>query len=256
MDGRNYKFVDVVCSDGAFAIVTLKRADKRNALNITIMEEICTAFDELQLSGCRVVILNAEGSVFCAGLDLHEAANPDLMETSAAHIARLLTTVFTTTMVTIAVVQGDAFGGGAGLALACDLVVMAMDAHIGFPESRLGLVAAQVSTILMRQVNMRYVRELLLTGEPVDGKRCLEMGLINRLVKSQELMNEANGYAHKILLGAPEAVRKTKRMISEAMPRDFVVDLQHAMVMHHAARESEEAKEGIASFLARAKSKK
>ena len=242
------RYIDVF-EDNAIAVVTLKRAEKRNALNIVLMDQLCEAFVQLQRSQCRVVIISAEGAVFCAGLDLLEAANPALEEKTAEHVARLLTTIYTSPLVTIAAVQGDALGGGGGLAAACDLVLMAQEAKIGFPEVRRGLVAAQVSTIVMRQISMRYVRELFLTGEPVTAVRALQMGLINKVVKGTELLDEAMRLAQSVVKGAPGAIKITKNLIGEFFPRNFSTDLQHALALHHAIRQSAEAKEGIAAFL-------
>lgn len=241
--------ISVEQRDNSVAIITLKRNEKRNALNIAMMNELFNAFNILYQSGCRVAILTAEGNTFCSGVDLNEIGDLNFMESSIAALARMLTTIFSSQIVTIAAVQGDAMGGGCGLVAACDLVFASEEASFGFPETRRGLVAAQVATLLMRQINLRHIRELLLTGESINAKRAFEVGIVNKVVKKDELIQEALNCAEKILLGAPNAVKMTKQLLADLTPRDFPTDLQHSLVFYRAVRQSREACDRIASFL-------
>lgn len=232
------------------AVVTLNRPEKRNALNLTLMEELTAAFEEYQKNSTyRVIIVTGAGEAFCAGLDLYEAADHTLIEKTAQHVTHMLTAIYTSSMVTIAAVQGDAAAGGAGLVMACDCALMARGARIGFPEIRRGLIAAQVSTLLCRQICMRDVRELLLLGELVDSSRALGMGLVNRVVEESELMYQALAMADMVLKGAPEAIKETKNLLTSLDPVPFFDSLEVALSFHHSSRHSEEAKEGIAAFL-------
>lgn len=243
------KFIEIQQHEDRVAVITLNRPEKRNALNLELMDELCNALETLHTSDCRVVVIAAHGTAFCSGLDLHEAANPALMESTGASMARLLSTINNTTLVTIAAVHGDALAGGAGLVAACDLVVMDREAHIGFPEVRRGLVAALVSTILVQQMGTRHMRELLLTGEVVDAARAQSIGLVNKIVNHGDVLIEALGLAHKVLLGGPESIVMTKRLISDLITGVHPGDIQHALALHHAVRHSQEAKEGIAAFI-------
>lgn len=245
-----YQYIEVKTIGQSMVVVTLNRPEKCNALSLALMEELSAAFEGFQKHpSIRVAILHGAGKVFCAGLDLRETSEVALIEKMAQHVARLLKAVYTSPLVTIAAVQGDAVAGGAGLVAACDYALIASGARIGFPEIRRGLVAAQVSTLLCRQMRMRDVRELLLLGELVSGARAVGMGLVNRLVAGEDLMAEAVKVAETVLQGAPEATRETKRLLDSLDPANFFDDLEMALSFHQSARQSEEAKEGVNAFL-------
>src|SRR5204863_288169 len=133
----------------------------------------------------RVIIFQGAGKAFCAGLDMEEASKKDLTKPSGEGVAKLLRTVATCPLVTIAAVNGPAVAGGAGLVAACDLAVASTEATISFPEVRRGLVPGLVMTFLLRQLGRKQLHELLLLGEPVDAKTAQNMGLINKTGASQ-----------------------------------------------------------------------
>lgn len=244
------QYLEIKNIGDSILLLTLNRPEKRNALNLQLMEELSGVFESFQRSSpYRIAILHAHGSAFCAGLDLRESAEHHLIEKTTQHVARLLKAIYTSHLVTIAAVQGDAIAGGAGLVAACDYALVANEARMGFPETRRGLIAAQVSTLLCRQMRMRDVRELLLLGELVDSGRAVAMGLANRAVEKNKLLDEAVRVAEIILQGAPEAVKDTKRLLDSLDPASFFNDLEIALSFHQSARHSEEAKEGIAAFL-------
>ena len=232
------------------ALLTLNRPDKRNALNIPLLKALSSVLENIRKdTSQRVIIVNGAGPVFCSGLDLQEAGQIENEKESASLIGHVLTLIYHLPQVTIAAIHGAALAGGAGLACAFDFIVAAEGTRIGFPEVRRGLVAAQVTTLLRRQLNERQLRELLLIGEVFDAGKALEMGLINRLVASHKLMEEAKKIAREALKGAPGAIKETKRLIEELSPRSLTADLAIAMNFHHAARLSKEAHEGIQAFL-------
>lgn len=234
----------------SITLLTFNRPDKRNALNINLLKTFSTILENLRKdSDQRAIILNGSGPVFCAGLDLNEAGQLDYEKESAALIGHVLSTLYHMPQVTIAAVHGAALAGGAGMACACDFVIAADGTRFGFPEVRRGLVAAQVSTLLRRQMNEKQLRELLLLGEIVNETKALELNLINRIVTSHNLLNEAKKIAREALKGAPGAIKETKRLIEELSPRSLAEDLAIAMKFHHAARISKEAQEGIKAFL-------
>jgi methylglutaconyl-CoA hydratase len=131
---------------------------------------------------------------------------------------------------------------------ACDFVVAAEKTKIGYPEVRRGLVAGLVMTFLRRQVGERNLRELVLGGELIDAERAREIGLINRVVPRDEVMNEAQKFADSVLQGAPTAITNTKRLIEELWSTSVKEDVDLALKHHMQARESAEAREGIAAF--------
>jgi len=231
-------------------ILTLNRPAKRNALNADLMEACSGAFESLaQDQTQRVIVLRGEGPVFCAGLDLEEAFRYERAERTARLVARLLRAVYQVPQVTIAAVQGAAIAGGAGLMSACDVVVAAEDARIGYPEVRRGLVAALVMTLLHRQVRERDGRELLLLGELISSERAQLIGLVNRVVPPEHLMEEAMSLARTALQGGPQAIAQTKRVLDELWPSSFNHEMDETLLHHLSARNSSEAREGVAAFL-------
>jgi len=230
-------------------VITLNRPERRNALTVELLTELCAAIkvasDEPQK---RVVILCGAGAAFCTGLDLKEAADQTKAHATAEMVANTLIAISQTHLVTIAAVHGAAVAGGAGIMSACDFVVAAERTKIGYPEVRRGLVAGLVMTFLRRQVGERNMRELLLGSELIEVERAKAIGLVNRVVARNDLMTEALKFADSVLQGAPSAVPQTKRLIDELRWRSVKDDVDLALKYHMQARESAEAREGIAAF--------
>ena len=230
-------------------VLTLNRPERRNALTIELLSELNAAIkiasDQPQE---RVIILRGAGVAFCTGLDLKEAADQTKAHATADMVANTLIAISQTRLITIAAVHGAAVAGGAGIMSACDFVVAAQGTKIGYPEVRRGLVAGLVMTFQRRQIGERNMRELLLGSELIDADRAKEIGLVNRVVAQADLMNEAQKFAQSVLQGAPGAMAQTKRLIEELWSSSVKEDVDLALKYHMQARESEEAREGIAAF--------
>src|SRR5437016_12279824 len=230
-------------------VLTLNRPERRNALTIELLTELsaeieAASADEQQ----RVLILRGAGAAFCTGLDLKEAADPRKAQITADLVAKTLITLSQTRLITIAVVHGAAVAGGAGIMSACDFVVAAEGTKIGYPEVRRGLVPGLVMTFLRRQVGERNMSELLLGSELISAERAKEIGLVNRVVSQENLMSEVQKFADSVLQGAPGALAQTKRLIEELWWRSVKEDVDLALKYQMQARESHEAREGIAAF--------
>src|ERR1700758_2360259 len=230
-------------------VLTLNRPDRRNALTIELLSELNAAIkiasDEPQE---RVVILRGAGAAFCTGLDLKEAAGTTKAHATAEMVANTLIAISQTQLITVAAVHGAAVAGGAGIMSACDFVVAAEGTKIGYPEVRRGLVAGLVMTFLRRQVGERNMRELLFSGELIDAARAKEIGLVNRVVAPNDVMHEAQKFAASVLQGAPGARGQAKRLVEELWWHSVKGDVDLALKYHMQARESDEAREGIAAF--------
>lgn len=227
-------------------VLTLNRPDKRNALNIALLETLLEALDDVR--GCRVLILRAAGPVFCAGMDLEEARDHEQATRSGDLIRDAIATLYHFPAVTIARVQGAALAGGAGLMAACDLAVAAEGATFAFPEVRRGLVAGLVMPLLRRQVGERQARALLLCGETIGAARAVEIGLLTRAVPEGELDGAINAATDAVLLGAPGALLETRRLFDRLWHQDLEEDLALAREVHRNMRTSAEAREGLAAF--------
>ncbi|WP_422931202.1 enoyl-CoA hydratase/isomerase family protein [Singulisphaera sp. PoT] len=242
---------------GPVAIVTLNRPERRNALSQGLMGELS---DELSRVGSdlaiRSVVLTGDGPAFCSGMDLKDAvATLDASEderkaiADVQAIADLIAQVHQLPKPTIAALNGDAFAGGAGLAVACDFVLMAEGARLGYPEVRRGLVAAIVMHDLIRQIGERRARSLLIGGNPIAAEVAESWGLINQVVPEEELLARAIALGKSLVASAPIAVESTKRLIDEASGRPK--DLRGAAAITAAVRVSSEAEEGMRAFLER-----
>src|SRR6516164_4753293 len=231
------------------SVLTLNRPERRNSLTLELLTELCAAINVAsEQREQRVLILRGAGAAFCTGLDLKEAADTTKAHATAEMVANALVAVSQTRLVTIAAVHGAAVAGGAGIMSACDFVVAAERTKIGYPEVRRGLVAGLVMTFLRRQVGERNMRELLLGSELIDAERAREIGLVNRVATHDALMSEALKFGESTLQGAPGALAETKRLIEELWWRSVKDDVDLALKYHVQARESAEAREGIAAF--------
>ncbi len=229
--------------------IVLNRPERRNALTLELLNELNAAIKVAsEQPQERVLILRGAGAAFCTGLDLKEAADQTKAHATAQMVAKTLITLSQTRLITIAAVHGAAVAGGAGIMSACDFVIAAEGTKIGYPEVRRGLVAGLVMTFLRRQVGERNMRELLLGSELIDANRAKEIGLVNRVVARNDLINEAQKVADSVLQGAPGALAQTKRLIDELWWRSVKDDVDLALKYHLQARESSEAREGIAAF--------
>jgi methylglutaconyl-CoA hydratase len=236
--------------NGAVARVMLNRPDKRNALNIGLLEALCASLDVLALDDTvRVIVLGGEGPVFCAGLDMAEAQDASLSHHSAELVARALRTLYHLPKPVIAQVRGAAIAGGLGLVSACDLAIAEVDAKFGYPEVRRGLVAGLVMTFARRQLNERHARELLLTGEIISGARALEMGLLNRAVPSDCLEEQTQLLIDQMMLGAPDALLITKEFLNGLFPATVDEHLGKALDLHVRVRQTGAAREGMLAFI-------
>ena len=230
-------------------VVTLNRPERRNALTLELLTDLCSAVNVAsEQPEQRVLILRGAGAAFCTGLDLKEAADTTKAHATAEMVANTLIAISQTRLVTIAAIHGAAVAGGAGIMSACDFVVAAQGTKIGYPEVRRGLVAGLVMTFLRRQISERNLRELLFSSELIDAGRAKEIGLVNRVVASDDIISEAKKFAVSVLQGAPGALAQTKRLVEELWWRSVKEDIDIALDYHMEARESDEARQGIAAF--------
>jgi methylglutaconyl-CoA hydratase len=244
--------IEVMVPRAGVAIVTLNRPERRNALNIAMMTELIDALDTLGQDGkCRVVILRGAGPVFCAGLDLAEAQQMDLVKRSAELVARTLQGLKFGPLVTIAAVHGGAYAGGGGLVAACNIAVGTNDCKIGFPEARRGLLPALICDVLRSKVREGDLADLFLVGEPIDAARAQQSGILQRVVEESKLLEEALRLAENILAGGPQTIRDTKVLLHQAFAGPASEADHHGSSIdeHLKARFSEEATEGLKAFL-------
>jgi methylglutaconyl-CoA hydratase len=248
----NSPVLQIESLDAATVLLTLNRPERRNALTIELMQAVCAAFEAIANEPQRrVVLIQGAGVAFCSGLDLQEAADMSVAEESASWVARLFQVVRASSLITIAMAQGAAFAGGAGLLACCDFAIGTDDLKIGFPEVRRGLIPALVAVVLADRLHQHDLNELFLIAEPIGAARAQSMGLLHHVVATDQLLSEARLLASKILNGGPDAVRETKSLVRDLRLTDPSQRISHALAVHTRIRQSEEANEGLKAFLER-----
>jgi methylglutaconyl-CoA hydratase len=241
---------------GAVRWLWLNRPEVRNAFNDALIADIANAFADVEASAdTRVVVVAARGPAFCAGADLNwmramvgysHADN----HADALKVARMFQAVHSCSRPVIARVQGDAYGGGVGLAAACDIVIAADDVSFGLSEVRLGIVAATISPHLVRAMGARQAARYMLTAEKFSAATARDLGLVHELTKPKELDAEVERQAQVLLSSSPAALAATKRLLADVVeaPMDDVLLAATAKCIAD-ARVSPEGREGIAAFL-------
>ena len=201
---------------GHVEVLTINRPDARNAINLATAQALGGALDELEDDkDCWVVVLTGAGDkAFSAGMDLKAFATGEFPITDKG-FGGITKRDFPKPLICAA--NGSALAGGFEIMLSCDLVVAADHAKFGIPEAARGLVAGAGGLIrLPKRVPMAIALELALTAEPIDAEKALSIGLINRVVAADKLMDEALALANAIAKNAPGAVRVSKRVMKQA----------------------------------------
>ncbi len=204
---------------GHIEILTINRPEARNAINGAVSRLLSAAFDELtEDDDVWVVILTGSGDkAFSAGMDLKAFAAGEAGDIIGATggFAGIAQRDFPKPL--IAAVNGSALAGGCEIMLSCDLVVAVESAKFGIPEVKRGLFAAGGGLIrLPKRLPQAVALELALTGDPIDAERALALGLVNRVVPAERLIDEAVALATTIADNAPLAVRVSKRIMKQA----------------------------------------
>jgi methylglutaconyl-CoA hydratase len=251
--------VDIDATAEGAAVVTLNRPQRKNAFDADLISAMEEAFRTLAgAEGVRVVFVRGAGGTFSAGADLEwMRAAADRSErdnrADAMDLAVMLKQLWDMPALTVALVEGGAFGGGAGVAAACDMAIATVDAKFSFSEARLGLVPATISPYVIQAIGPRNARGLFATARVFDAAYAEKIGLVTEVVPDGaglELARER--VAREILACGPLAVADSKRLVSDVYGRDIDHGLME-LTAHRiaAARVGEEGQEGVRAFLER-----
>ena len=207
---------------GQVEILRFNRPEARNAISPEVSQTMVTLLDAAAAdTGVRAVVVTGTGPVFSAGADLKVVASGragDIANVPGG-FAGLVTRDFPKPL--IAAVNGPALAGGFEIVLACDLVVAADSARFGIPEVQRGLMAAAGALIrLPKRVPLAMALELTMTGDPISAQRALELGLVNRVVPAEEVLDTAVALADRIGENSPIAVRISRQLVREAVDLD------------------------------------
>ena len=251
----NYRSLEVE-QRGATRWIWLNRPEFRNAFNDMLVAEISAAFADVEASPeTRIVVVAARGPAFCAGADLNWMRSMASFSHADNHadalqVARMFEAVHASSKPVIGRVQGDAFGGGVGLAAACDIVIAVESASFVLSEVKLGLVAATISPHLVRAMGARQAARYMLTAEKFDAASARALGLVHEVVAADALDAEVERVVRHLLAASPDALASTKRLLADVVetPLDDVLLAATAKCIAD-ARVSEQGREGIAAFL-------
>ncbi|MEN8119353.1 MAG: enoyl-CoA hydratase-related protein [Bacteroidota bacterium] len=242
------------------ATITLNRPDKRNALNSTMVMELDKAFKKAdQDRDVKVIILKANGDAFCAGADLaylKELSDFTYEENLAdsLQIKEMFRQIYTMNKVVIAQVEGHAIAGGAGLATVCDLVFSVPQAKFGFTEVKIGFVPAIVSVFAIRKFGESHTKRMLLSGNLIEANEAKGIGLVNFISASESIDRDVRKYADNLVTKtSANSLALTKNLIVEIQQLDLEQALLYAAELNAKARDSDDCKKGISSFLKKEK---
>ncbi len=244
-------------SSGGLTTIRLNRPEVRNALDDAMIAELTSAFATIP-STARAVVLSGEGPAFCAGADaawMKRSKDFTREENArdAAAVSSLLRAVDECPLPVVGRIHGAALGGGAGLAAACDVAVAEEGTQFGFPEVRLGLIPAVISTYVLPRIGQGPARRYFLTGERFGAAQALAVGLVHEVSPAGGLDARVDAIVSEILKGGPLALREAKRLIRDAgrLSREQAVEETIRRIAD--LRVGPEAQEGLSAFLEKRK---
>jgi cyclohexa-1,5-dienecarbonyl-CoA hydratase len=221
-----------------------------NVIDIPMMEELAQALAEIEVrSDISVVVLSGEGRAFSAGVDA-AAHTPDKVEAMLLKFHSVARALVASKKVTVAAVHGHCLGGGAELAMVCDLAYTTASAQWGFPEIKLGCYPPVACTALAALVGQKRAAELILTGRTISGIEAAAMGLANCAVPDEELDSAVNRTLKELLRLSPAALAVTKKAIYAWDAMHFDKGLARAEKIYlEELMKTADAQEGIRAFM-------
>jgi len=240
--------------------LTINRPEARNALDECTLNEIVDALNQFNNdSEVRVIQIQGTGDkAFCAGGDLKNMMknmeeNSITIERFTGNYAKLIDALIHSKKPTIAVVQGYALAGGCGLAAVCDITLASEKATFGIPEINLGIWGAIISAPLVRIIGLKKAMELLYTGRMVKAEEAFKIGLVNRVVPHEDLEKEAKLLSYNIASKSPLAISMGREALINTQDMELMKSIKYLQYMVTILMGSEDAKEGISSFLEKRK---
>ncbi|MFA5512244.1 MAG: enoyl-CoA hydratase-related protein [Candidatus Kapaibacterium sp.] len=250
----NYETIKLEIQNSV-ATVTLNRPEVRNALNSQVISELTQAFKSLQFEdSIRCILLTGEGKSFCSGADLKwlgEISKYDYEQNyrESKELVELLYLIHEHPKPVITKVNGSAVGGGVGLMLVSDIIFVEENAVFGLSEVAIGIVPAAIVPFVLARIGETKARELLITGERINSKQALEMGLINYVVNRNNINSEVQIKIDYILKNGPLAVKTVKEMMTSLRNSSRDESIEYISNVIAQLRTGEEGREGIKAFL-------
>ncbi|NPV91141.1 MAG: crotonase [Firmicutes bacterium] len=248
-----YETLEYRKADGV-AFVTINRPEVLNALNSTVFRELKLIFDEMsQDEEVKAVILTGKGDrAFAAGADIRELQKCSFLEARRFALRTKVTqqTIASFTKPVIAALNGFTLGGGLEVAMCCDIRIAAPHAKFGQPEINLGFIPGGGGTQrLARLIGPARAKELVFSGQMIDASRANEIGLVNKVVPTADLMAEAEQLARAIAGKSSAILELAKVAIDRGLEMDLDSGLQMEIELWGECYATEDRDEGIAAFL-------
>lgn len=245
------------------AYLTLNRPEVHNAFDDELISQLLAALAQVRQADARLLVLAGKGKSFSAGADLgwmQRMASYSQAENQqdAQELARLMHELNTLPCLTIAKVQGAAFGGAVGLAACCDLVLATPHAKFCLSEVRIGLAPAVISPYVSQAIGARAMRRYALTAEVISAEKALELGLVSELLADEAQLDERlKQLIKQLLANSPQAVRLTKELVHYVAEKDLAQQESNTATQDYTTqliaqiRVSPEGQEGLAAFFAK-----
>ncbi len=240
------------------AYITINRPEVMNALSNALTEELGQAFDEVEKDEeIRVLIITGAGQkAFMAGADIKEVQERDFVlgRKQTRRRQEVLNKLAEMPIPVIAAINGFALGAGLEMAIACTLRIASTNAKMGSPEVNLGIIPGDGATQrLPRLVGFGRAMELVLTGGMIDAEEAYRIGLVNKVVPLENLMDEVKKLANLLASKPPLALQYAKEAVNRSMEVGLYEGMAHESYLHALACASEDKKEGVAAFLEKRK---
>jgi 2-(1,2-epoxy-1,2-dihydrophenyl)acetyl-CoA isomerase len=235
----------------AVAVITLSRPDSMNAFNTELRAALQAAFDRARDDeSVRVVVFTGEGRCFSAGADLKAGIDRDVTEILQVEYRPIQEAIATIPKPVIAAVPGSAAGIGMSMALQCDLLIMADNAFLLSPFTTISLVPdGGLNWMLVRQLGYRRAFQLSVECERISAQRCVELGLANKAVPADALMDAALEWAHALAARAPLSLAATKKAMRFAMDHEWAAAYDVEAQLQGELLGTDDNREGISAFL-------
>ncbi|MFY0597347.1 MAG: crotonase/enoyl-CoA hydratase family protein [Cognatishimia sp.] len=254
-----YNTISITTDARGVATLTLDRAEKHNAMSAEMMRELTEAAHALGADkSVRVVVLTGAGKSFCAGGDLgwmkeQMAADSETRFVEARKLAEMLQALNTMPKPLIGRLQGNAFGGGVGMASVCDVAIGVDSLTMGLTETRLGLIPATIGPYVLSRMGEAMARRVFMSARLFGAEEAVKLGLLAKAVPAETLDEAIEAEVVPYLTCAPEAVARAKKLARRLGPRidDEVID--HTIRELVACWDGEEAKEGVGAFFEKRK---
>ncbi|HEX8169833.1 MAG TPA: enoyl-CoA hydratase-related protein [Thermoanaerobaculia bacterium] len=249
-----YKTLLLDASDGVLT-VTLNRPDVHNAFNDELIGEAIDLFSSIDPSTARAIVLKGTGKNFCAGADLNWMSRMvsytrDENVRDSALLAKMYALINECPLPIVGRIQGAAIGGGVGLVSVCDVAITTETTQFGLSEVKLGILPAVISPYVIAKIGETHARALFLTGERFPAERALRIGLVHRVVETNEQLDAAvYETVTQLKTSGPEAVRECKRLIAHVAASELAEAIPYTIEAIAARRVSPEGQSGMSAFL-------